>query len=84
MKKPLPAAILCAAVLVLCLSLGGQEERPLIRLGMIGLDTSHVVAFTKYINGLTARHGCRVVAAWPGAPRTYPPRPGGWRATPAG
>ncbi|MEM7387978.1 MAG: Gfo/Idh/MocA family oxidoreductase, partial [Verrucomicrobiota bacterium] len=40
-----------------------------IRIGMIGLDTSHVVAFTKTINDPKARGhvpGAKVIAAWKG------------------
>jgi hypothetical protein len=43
----------------------GQEESGLFRIGMIGLDTSHVIAFTKAING-DEENGCRVVAGYPG------------------
>jgi hypothetical protein len=28
----------------------GEEKNKTIQLGMIGLDTSHVIAFTKYLN----------------------------------
>src|SRR4051812_24165385 len=40
-----------------------------IRVGLIGLDTSHVVAFTKVLNdAANPEHipGARVVAGWPG------------------
>jgi predicted dehydrogenase len=37
-----------------------------IRLGMIGLDTSHVTAFTSYLNNPENKTGCRVVAGFPG------------------
>jgi len=40
-----------------------------IKLGMVGLDTSHVIAFTKILNDPTAKDhipGARVVAAWKG------------------
>lgn len=39
-----------------------------IRVGIIGLDTSHVIAFTKVLNagdGAESLRGCRVVAAYP-------------------
>jgi hypothetical protein len=39
-----------------------------LRAGIIGLDTSHAVAFTKLLNDTTAKdhvEGCRVVAAYP-------------------
>ena len=44
-----------------------QESRP-IRVGIIGLDTSHVIAFTKLLNHPEAKAdlaGCPVVAAYP-------------------
>jgi len=42
-----------------------QESKP-FRIGMIGLDTSHVTAFTKLINDPEAKTGCKVVAGYPG------------------
>ncbi len=36
------------------------------RIGFIGLDTSHVIAFTKYINVPEKNLGCRIVAGYPG------------------
>ncbi len=44
-----------------------RAEEPL-RLGIIGLDTSHAIAFTKLLNDADAAEeiaGCRVVAAYP-------------------
>lgn len=43
-------------------------QQPTLRIGIIGLDTSHAVAFTTMINGpspLPEAAGCRVVAAYP-------------------
>ena len=51
---------------------GGNSKVPLpaekkgITLGMIGLDTSHVIAFTKQINDPEHPTGCKVTAAYPG------------------
>ncbi len=48
--------------------LGGEDEVPQFKLGIIGLDTSHVLAFTKILNDPQAApdvSGCRVVAAYP-------------------
>ncbi|HEX3000644.1 MAG TPA: Gfo/Idh/MocA family oxidoreductase [Armatimonadota bacterium] len=42
------------------------------RLGIIGLDTSHAVAFTQQINDPANRYGCRVVAAFPGGSPDIP------------
>src|SRR4051794_34968819 len=52
----------------------GQDAKPL-RAGMIGLDTSHVVAFTELLNGPKAigeLAGIRVVAAYPGGSPDLP------------
>lgn len=47
-----------------------------IRVGMIGLDTSHAVVFTKYLNrdnsGEPALDGVKVVAAYPGGNPDFP------------
>jgi hypothetical protein len=55
-------------VLALALLLPGTQEEP-IKIGIIGLDTSHVVAFTSLLNDpKNANHipGCKVVAAFKG------------------
>ena len=41
------------------------DEKP-FRLGIIGLDTSHVSAFTNYMNDPANKTGCKVVAAYRG------------------
>jgi predicted dehydrogenase len=57
----------------LCASDGRAEEKEdVIRLGMIGLDTSHVIAFTKYLNDPKRNTGCRVVAGFPGGSPDFP------------
>jgi hypothetical protein len=46
----------------------GQEKVKEIRIGIIGLDTSHSLAFTKILNGENPPAefaGCRIVAAFP-------------------
>lgn len=53
---------------------GNQADRPL-RAGIIGLDTSHVVAFTKVLNDPKASGeltGIRVVAGYPGGSDDIP------------
>lgn len=40
-----------------------------LRIGLVGLDTSHVIAFTKLLNVVTEKDhipGARVIAGWPG------------------
>ena len=57
-----------AFVLLFFATLSGFAEEP-IRIGMIGLDTSHVVAFTETINNPDAKDhvpGAKVVAAFKG------------------
>ena len=50
----------------LTLSLDAQAEEKVFRLGIIGLDTSHVTAFTALINKAEKNYGCKVVAGYPG------------------
>lgn len=60
---------LACAALVLCALPGAADEPKPIKVGIIGLDTSHVVAFTSVLNNPKARGdlaGLRVVAAFPG------------------
>lgn len=57
----------CTALLVGTLAQGAEEVRP-IKVGIIGLDTSHAIAFTKLLNDPKAPPelaGCPVVAAYP-------------------
>jgi predicted dehydrogenase len=48
------------------LSLEAQTEQKIFRIGMIGLDTSHVTDFTSFINDPSKKTGCKVVAGYPG------------------
>jgi hypothetical protein len=59
--------ILCALALAIAMSSSFAAE-PQLKVGIIGLDTSHAVAFTKELNNPSAPPelaGCRVVAAYP-------------------
>jgi hypothetical protein len=59
---------------ILAPPLAAEEAAPL-KAGIIGLDTSHVVAFTQLLNGPKARgdlKGVRVVAAYPGGSPDLP------------
>jgi len=49
-----------------------QAEEKVFRLGIIGLDTSHVIAFTGLINKAEKRYGCKVVAGYPGGSPDIP------------
>lgn len=64
------AAIQRGCALLACISLvpsaTAQAEEKIIRLGIIGLDTTHVIAFTSHLNNPKNNTGCKVVAAFPG------------------
>lgn len=68
-NRPYPVTMLllaCSFLLIPC-GLQGAEKKPL-RAGIIGLDTSHVLAFTKTLNKVPPApevEGVRVVAAYP-------------------
>ena len=48
---------------------GGND---VFRIGMIGLDTSHVIAFTRLINDSDKDYGCKVVAGYSGGSPDVP------------
>lgn len=59
------------AVLVACVSLAGEP----VKVGIIGLDTSHALAFTKLLNAtnpLPEYAGFRIVAAYPQGSKDIP------------
>lgn len=58
--------------LILNFSLGAPAEEKVFRIGMIGLDTSHVTAFTRQINDPEKNYGCKVVAGYPGGSPDIP------------
>jgi len=66
--------ILLVALLLAFLTLpfNTQAEAKDFRLGMIGLDTSHVIAFTKLINDPAKNFGCKVVVGFPGGSPDIP------------
>ena len=49
-----------------------HAAQKVFRIGMIGLDTSHVTAFTKFINDPSKNSGCKVVAGYPGGSPDIP------------
>src|SRR5687768_14133079 len=60
--------VLCCGLWCLVASLVVAEDTKRIRVGIIGLDTSHVTAFTTILNDPKAASdvaGCPVVAAYP-------------------
>jgi predicted dehydrogenase len=57
-----------AAGLLMALTSRIPAEEPQLKVGIIGLDTSHAIAFTKELNNKDAKPelaNCRVVAAYP-------------------
>jgi len=53
-------------VMLLTLPFEAKAEEKVFRIGMIGLDTSHVIAFTRLINNPAKNYGCKVVVGYPG------------------
>jgi predicted dehydrogenase len=53
-------------IVLLTLPFEARAEEKVFRLGMIGLDTSHVIAFTKLINNPAKNYGCKVVVGYAG------------------
>ena len=68
-----PTVLLIALLLAfLTLSFVTAAEAEVLRLGIIGLDTSHVIAFTRIINDPAKNYDCRVVAGYPGGSPDIP------------
>jgi predicted dehydrogenase len=68
------ARVLAAVALSLSCAVTAAQDAPL-RIGLIGLDTSHVVEFTRIFNDTAHPHhvpGARVVAAWKGGSPDVP------------
>ena len=64
----MPTRILAVTILAALAPLAAAADPPEIKVGIIGLDTSHVIAFTKELNSPDAKEDvahCRVVAAYP-------------------
>ena len=64
MRRILFAVLLIGVTVAQAVAAG--EGDAVFRIGMIGLDTSHVIAFTKLLNDPSNDLGCRVVAGYPG------------------
>ena len=70
---------------MLCGALFASSRAAEIRLGIIGLDTSHVTAFTELLNNPAAKDhvpGAKVVAAFKGGSADIPSSIGKVRNTP--
>jgi len=59
-------SLITLLIVFLVLPLYTQAEEKIFRIGMIGLDTSHVIAFTRLINDPEKNYGCKVVVGYPG------------------
>jgi predicted dehydrogenase len=70
MRRVLLTAILFSEFLTFCPVCQAKEKT--FRIGMIGLDTSHVIAFTKIINDPKNNYGCKVVVGYPGGSADMP------------
>jgi predicted dehydrogenase len=68
-------ALLLASGLVCVTESGRSDEPKMLRAGIIGLDTSHVTAFTSVLNASNPKPGLagvRIVAAYPGGSQDIP------------
>ncbi len=73
MKRWALLSLIITATLVsaiTCTHAAGTTD--VFRIGMIGLDTSHVLAFTKHINDPANNTGCKVVLAYKGGSPDIP------------
>jgi len=59
-------------IILLTFSFEAKAQEKVFRLGMIGLDTSHVTAFTKLINNPAKNYGCKVVVGYAGGSPDIP------------
>lgn len=72
-SPPVLMKLICVCCLLLSIPAGRvlaepPQETPMIRIGIIGLDTSHATHFTRTLNSdtpLPEFKGCRIVAAYP-------------------
>ena len=60
--------LVCCVLMPIAVTGSGAEKKDTIKVGIIGLDTSHAIAFTNVLNADKPSPdvaGCRVVAAYP-------------------
>ena len=65
-------SLIVLSVVFLMLPVHAQAEEKVLRIGMIGLDTSHVIAFTRLINDPAKNYGCKVVVGYRGGSPDIP------------
>jgi predicted dehydrogenase len=70
MKKIILLTVLLIVLLTQPFEVNAREK--VFRIGMIGLDTSHVTAFTRVINDPAKNYGCKVVAGYSGGSPDIP------------
>ena len=70
MKKIILPTVL--STIILTFACEAKAEEGVFRIGMIGLDTSHVIAFTRQINDPAKNYGCKVVVGYPGGSPDIP------------
>jgi predicted dehydrogenase len=70
MKKITLLTVLLIVLLTQPFEVNAREK--VFRIGMIGLDTSHVTAFTRVINDPAKNYGCKVVAGYSGGSPDIP------------
>jgi len=70
MNKTILLTVFLIVLLTLPFEAGAEEK--VFRLGMIGLDTSHVIAFTRLINNPAKNYGCKVVVGYAGGSPDIP------------
>ena len=77
MKHVVSLALVLSSVLVSRPTAARSDEpEKVIRLGMIGLDTSHVIAFPRYLNDPKNNTGCRIPGRIARLPCVGQPRKG--------
>ena len=64
--------LIISSIVFLMSSTGISTEEKTFRIGIIGLDTSHVTAFTSLLNDPNKNYGCKVVAGFSGGSPDIP------------
>jgi predicted dehydrogenase len=64
--------VITLSIVFLTSSLAIPAEEKIFRIGIIGLDTSHVTAFTSLLNDPNKNYGCKVVVGYPGGSPDIP------------
>jgi len=65
-------SLIALSVVFLMLPFYAQAQDAVFRIGMMGLDTSHVIAFTRLINDPAKNYGCKVVVGYRGGSPDIP------------